>query len=129
MTVHAAKGLEFPVVFIVGLEEGLLPHSRAFKDGNDIEEERRLFFVGITRARRELYLSRCRVRSFRGQMQATEPSTFLSELPEGPIVVRDLSGVGPVSLGPIARQRLPTSVSARTSSRRTVSAIPADDRR
>jgi DNA helicase-2/ATP-dependent DNA helicase PcrA len=100
MTVHAAKGLEFPVVFIVGLEQGLLPHSRALKDGNELEEERRLFFVGITRARRELYLSRCRVRSFRGQMQATEPSTFLSELPEGPIVVRDLSGVGPVSSGP-----------------------------
>ena len=61
---------------------------------NELEEERRLFFVGITRARRELYLSRCRVRSFRGQLQATQPSTFLSELPEGPIVVRDLSGVG-----------------------------------
>jgi DNA helicase-2/ATP-dependent DNA helicase PcrA len=94
MTLHAAKGLEFPVVFIIGLEEGLLPHSRALSENRELEEERRLFFVGITRARRELYLSRCRVRSFRGQTQATLPSQFLNELPEGPIVVRDLSGVG-----------------------------------
>jgi DNA helicase-2/ATP-dependent DNA helicase PcrA len=99
MTVHAAKGLEFPVVFIVALEEGLLPHSRAKDDRAELEEERRLFFVGITRARRELYLSRCRMRSFRGQLQATQPSTFLSELPEGPIVARDLSGVGSSQFG------------------------------
>ena len=100
MTLHAAKGLEFPVVFIVGLEDGILPHSRVRDDGNDIEEERRLFFVGITRARRELYLSRCRVRSFRGQVKPAEPSAFLRELPEGHIVVRDYSGVGSASSGP-----------------------------
>jgi DNA helicase II / ATP-dependent DNA helicase PcrA len=100
MTLHAAKGLEFPVVFIVGLEEGILPHSRVRLEGNDIEEERRLFFVGITRARRELYLSFCRVRSFRGQTKPAEPSVFLRELPEGPIVVRDLSGVGSAQSGP-----------------------------
>jgi DNA helicase II / ATP-dependent DNA helicase PcrA len=94
MTLHAAKGLEFPVVFIVALENGLLPHMRAGESDNQIEEERRLFFVGITRARRELYLSRCVMRTFRGQTQATFPSRFLAELPEGPIVVRDLSGVG-----------------------------------
>ena len=99
MTVHAAKGLEFPVVFIVALEEGLLPHSRALGKSSELEEERRLFFVGITRARRELYLSRCRVRSHRGQFQATQPSTFLNELPVGPIVVRDLSGVGSSGFG------------------------------
>jgi DNA helicase-2/ATP-dependent DNA helicase PcrA len=94
MTMHAAKGLEFPVVFIVALEDRILPHVRANGDRNEEEEERRLFFVGITRARRHLYLSRCRVRSFRGQQQATMPSKFLSELPEEPILVRDLSGVG-----------------------------------
>ena len=94
MTLHAAKGLEFPVVFIVGLEQGLLPHSRANENASELEEERRLLFVGITRARRELYLSRCRVRAFRGQQQATIPSRFLAELPEEPMVVRDLSGVG-----------------------------------
>jgi len=94
MTLHAAKGLEFPVVFIVALEQGLLPHARANGDRNELEEERRLLFVGITRARRRLFLSRCRVRSFRGQQQAATPSEFLGELPEGPILVRDLSGVG-----------------------------------
>ncbi len=94
MTLHAAKGLEFPAVFIVALEEGLLPHVRAQNDRNELEEERRLLFVGITRARRELHLSRCLMRSFRGQIQTTTPSQFLAELPRDPIVVRDLSGVG-----------------------------------
>jgi DNA helicase II / ATP-dependent DNA helicase PcrA len=94
MTLHAAKGLEFPVVFIVGLEEGLLPHGRSKDDEADLEEERRLFFVGITRAQRELYLSRCVERSFRGQLQATNPSRFLGELPADPIEVHDLSGIG-----------------------------------
>jgi DNA helicase-2/ATP-dependent DNA helicase PcrA len=87
-------------VFIVALEEGILPHSRANSDGNQLEEERRLLFVGITRARRELFLSRCMVRSFRGQPQATLPSRFLNEFPEEPIVVRDLSGVGQSNIRP-----------------------------
>jgi DNA helicase-2/ATP-dependent DNA helicase PcrA len=100
MTLHAAKGLEFPVVFIVALEEGLLPHSRAFENDDEVEEERRLLFVGITRARRELSLSRCCVRSFRGQQQATLPSRFLAELPEEPMVVRDLSGIGSFDMRP-----------------------------
>lgn len=91
MTLHAAKGLEFPVVFLVGLEQGILPHSRAKEDGRELEEERRLLFVGITRAERELYLSHCRVREFRGQRQATIPSSFLGELPEEPMTFRDLS--------------------------------------
>jgi DNA helicase-2/ATP-dependent DNA helicase PcrA len=93
MTLHAAKGLEFPVVFIVALEEGLLPHTRANSNDKELEEERRLFFVGITRAQRELYLSRCRVRSFRGQQQATFPSRFLDELPPEPMEYHDHSGV------------------------------------
>jgi DNA helicase-2/ATP-dependent DNA helicase PcrA len=91
MTLHAAKGLEFPVVFIVGLEQGLLPHARAIEDGGEMEEERRLLFVGITRAERELYLSHCKVREFRGQRQMTSPSDFLSELPAEALEVRDLS--------------------------------------
>jgi DNA helicase-2/ATP-dependent DNA helicase PcrA len=94
MTLHAAKGLEFPAVFIVALEDGILPHARGNESHAELEEERRLLFVGITRARRELYLSRCCVRSFRGQQQATMASRFLAELPEEPISVRDLSGVG-----------------------------------
>ena len=92
MTLHAAKGLEFPVAFIVGLEQGLLPHSRANNDDGEMEEERRLLFVGITRAERELYLSHCRIREFRGQRQATIPSCFLQELPYDAIEVRDRTG-------------------------------------
>jgi DNA helicase-2/ATP-dependent DNA helicase PcrA len=93
MTLHAAKGLEFPVVFVVALEEGLLPHTRANNNDKELEEERRLLFVGITRAQRELYLSRCRIRTFRGQQQATNPSRFLEELPREPIAYRDRSGI------------------------------------
>jgi DNA helicase-2/ATP-dependent DNA helicase PcrA len=93
MTLHAAKGLEFPVVFICALEEGLLPHTRANDNDKELEEERRLLFVGITRAQRELCLSRCRIRTFRGQQQATFPSRFLVELPLESMEYRDRSGV------------------------------------
>ena len=92
MTLHAAKGLEFPLVFIVGLEQGLLPHSRASESESETEEERRLFFVGITRAQRELHFSRCLVREFRGKTQPTVPSRFLAELPHDDMVIRDHSG-------------------------------------
>ena len=92
MTLHAAKGLEFPVAFIVGLEQGLLPHSRSNESDDELEEERRLLFVGITRAERELYLSHCRIREFRGQRQATIPSCFLAELPDEAMTIRDLTG-------------------------------------
>lgn len=91
MTLHAAKGLEFPVAFIVGLEQGILPHARGNENLQELEEERRLLFVGITRAERELYLSRCRSREFRGQRLTTIPSCFLNELPEEGLTVRDLS--------------------------------------
>ncbi len=120
MTLHAAKGLEFPVVFIVGLEQGILPHARAQESEREEEEERRLLFVGITRAERELYLSHCRVREFRGQRLATIPSRFLSELPEEPMIVRDLSGNESLSL-PIGWRRpepRPAPVSASTSAPR-----------
>ena len=100
MTLHAAKGLEFPAVFIVAMEEGILPHSRANEDRSELEEERRLLFVGITRARRDLHMSRCCVRSFRGQQQATMPSRFLAELPEEAMTFHDLSGVGYHDLRP-----------------------------
>jgi DNA helicase-2/ATP-dependent DNA helicase PcrA len=80
MTLHCAKGLEFDVVFIIGLEEGLLPHEKSSEDDEDIEEERRLFFVGITRARAELFISMSRYRTIRGQMLHTIPSPFLYEL-------------------------------------------------
>ncbi len=83
MTLHASKGLEFPVVFIVALEEGLLPHERSRENAELLEEERRLLFVGITRAREELQLSRATYREFRGQRRHSVPSQFLMELPRG----------------------------------------------
>jgi DNA helicase-2/ATP-dependent DNA helicase PcrA len=81
MTLHAAKGLEFPVVFIVAVEEDLLPHERNAKQPDKLEEERRLLFVGITRAQEELHLSASRARAFRGSTRPRAPSCFLLELP------------------------------------------------
>jgi len=82
MTLHAAKGLEFPVVFIMGLEDGLLPHHRYRDDGEQLEEERRLCFVGMTRAKEHLTLTWARSRSFRGISHRSVRSPFLEELPE-----------------------------------------------
>ena len=81
MTMHAAKGLEFPAVFIIACEQGLLPHERSRNDEEKVEEERRLLFVGITRAEEELQLSYADYRMFRGQAAPTIPSPFLMELP------------------------------------------------
>ncbi|MBW8002465.1 MAG: AAA family ATPase [Planctomycetes bacterium] len=80
MTLHAAKGLEFENVFIVGLEEGMLPHERAADNEDELEEERRLFFVGITRAKTRLFISYAKYRTIRGQFQRTSASPFLYEL-------------------------------------------------
>ncbi len=82
MTLHSAKGLEFPVVFIIGLEEGLLPHSRSVDDDGDVEEERRLCYVGITRARQKLYLLYASGRIYFGNPLVNMPSRFLAEIPE-----------------------------------------------
>jgi DNA helicase II / ATP-dependent DNA helicase PcrA len=81
MTMHAAKGLEFPVVVIAGLEEGLFPHSRSSEDEEEIEEERRLCYVGMTRAQSQLVLTSAARRRVFGEYQSTEPSRFLDELP------------------------------------------------
>jgi DNA helicase-2/ATP-dependent DNA helicase PcrA len=92
MTLHASKGLEFPVVFIVALEEGLLPHERSRENIELLEEERRLLFVGITRAREELHMSLATYREFRGQRRRTVPSQFLMELPRVEMDVIEPSG-------------------------------------
>lgn len=81
ITLHAAKGLEYPVVFIVGMDEGSLPHSRSVDKPEQLEEERRLAYVGFTRAMRRLYLVRAYRRSFFGETQITEPSRFLEDIP------------------------------------------------
>ena len=82
MTLHTAKGLEFPVVFLTGLEDGVFPHMRAMSDNTELEEERRLAYVGITRARQRLYLSRAVTRSAWGQPQYNPASRFTDELPD-----------------------------------------------
>ena len=86
ITLHQAKGLEFPVVFIVGMEEGLLPHIRSLDDPQEMEEERRLCYVGVTRAKERLYLHRAFRRGFRGGSAPTEPSRFLTDIPKDLIV-------------------------------------------
>lgn len=81
MTLHAAKGLEFPVVFLIGLDEGLFPHSRTLMDPVQVEEERRLAYVGITRAERQLYVTNAVTRTMYGRISAYMPSRFLAEIP------------------------------------------------
>jgi DNA helicase-2/ATP-dependent DNA helicase PcrA len=82
LTLHAAKGLEFPVVFIIGLDDGFLPHTRALDDPEEMAEERRLFYVGLTRAKLRLYLVRAEERSMYGSSQESIPSRFLKDIPE-----------------------------------------------
>ncbi len=93
MTLHAAKGLEFPVVAMIGLEEGCLPHARARDDANQMEEERRLCFVGITRAQQRLILGKAAYRTIRGLRERTVPSPFLMEMPAEAIEVIDRTGL------------------------------------
>ena len=83
MTLHAAKGLEFPVVFLTGLEDGVFPHLRSLTEPHEMEEERRLAYVGITRARERLYLTSAWSRTIFGSTQYNPPSRFLDEIPAG----------------------------------------------
>jgi DNA helicase-2/ATP-dependent DNA helicase PcrA len=88
---HAAKGLEFPVVAVIAIEQGIIPHERSLAKEDQVEEERRLLFVGMTRAKEELYLTHARLRDFRGSTMYAIPSMFLDELPED-VERADLSG-------------------------------------
>ncbi len=99
MTLHAAKGLEFPAVIIAGLEEGLFPHSRSADEDETLEEERRLCYVGMTRARLRLFLTSAGRRRVFGEYRATEPSRFLGEIPNRLVQRYDFVGYGP-SYGP-----------------------------
>ena len=92
ITLHQAKGLEYDAVFLVGLEEGMLPHSRSVDDPTQLQEERRLLYVGITRARKRLYMFRAFQRRFRGQSGSTMPSRFIQEIPESLVTRRDIRG-------------------------------------
>jgi DNA helicase-2/ATP-dependent DNA helicase PcrA len=102
ITLHQAKGLEYDAVFMVGMEEGMLPHIRSMESAEDLEEERRLCYVGMTRAKRHLYMLRAFRRSFRGMTGASLPSRFLDELP-GEFTARE-SSVRTSSSKPRARQ-------------------------
>ncbi len=94
MTLHAAKGLEFPVVAMIGLEHGILPHQRANDDAQQMEEERRLCFVGITRAQKLVILSRAKQRMIRGQIEPGIASPFLTEMPQSEMEINDYSQLG-----------------------------------
>ncbi len=82
MTVHSSKGLEFPIVFIIGMEEGLFPHSNSLGSEDELEEERRLCYVAMTRAKEKIYMTNARSRLYFGNIQQNLPSRFLSEIPE-----------------------------------------------
>ncbi|MEU6479575.1 DNA helicase PcrA [Streptomyces sp. NPDC047017] len=100
MTLHTAKGLEFPVVFLTGMEDGVFPHMRALGQVKELEEERRLAYVGITRARERLYLTRSTMRSAWGQPSYNPPSRFLEEIPAVHVDWKRTGGSAPVSSGP-----------------------------
>jgi DNA helicase-2/ATP-dependent DNA helicase PcrA len=104
MTLHAAKGLEFPVVVIAGLEDGILPHSRSRDNFDQLEEERRLCFVGITRAEQHLILTKAQFRTVRGLRDRTITSQFLNELPQDFVHVTDRTGMGSYDRGRQSRE-------------------------
>ena len=106
LTLHAAKGLEFPIVFIVGVEDGVLPHQRSIDDPEQMAEERRLFYVGITRAKNQLYLLHSFRRSSWGDVELGRPSRFLGDIPAG--LISDLDRPAPV---PVIRRRMSRSTS------------------
>jgi len=107
MTLHASKGLEFPVVYLVAAEDGLLPHERSRDRDDQLEEERRLMFVGITRAQQELQISMATYRDFRGQRKMTIPSRFLMELPRSEMEVEDLAAAAPSLMEPYYEDSAP----------------------
>ncbi|MET9501233.1 DNA helicase PcrA [Streptomyces sp. NPDC006622] len=102
MTLHTAKGLEFPVVFLTGMEDGVFPHMRALGQTKELEEERRLAYVGITRARERLYLTRSALRSAWGQPSYNPPSRFLEEIPAVHVDWKRTGATSPMSSGPVS---------------------------
>jgi len=127
MTMHAAKGLEFPVVFVTGLEESVIPHSRSLNSLEELEEERRLFFVAMTRAERRLYLSYAEERMVFGEYQHNMPSRFLAEIPleliESP-PLEEASG----AFAPVERQVSPRRREGKAMSRKDAAVLPVGTR-
>ena len=121
MTLHTAKGLEFPTVFLTGMEDGIFPHSRTLGEKDEVEEERRLAYVGLTRARKYLYISRAQYRSTWGAPNYNPPSRFLDEIPEDVIEWRNESSTS-VSASLIKRSRVATAPPPRATGKK-ISAI------
>jgi DNA helicase-2/ATP-dependent DNA helicase PcrA len=133
MTLHTAKGLEFPVVFLTGMEDGVFPHMRALGQTKELEEERRLAYVGITRARERLYLTRSTMRSSWGQPSYNPPSRFLEEIPGAYVEWKRTGATAPMSSGPASgvaaslsssRSRSSASGAAGFATRRTAQGEP-----
>ncbi len=118
MTLHTAKGLEFPTVFLTGMEDGIFPHSRTMGDKNELEEERRLAYVGLTRAEQRLYISRAEYRSAWGSPTYNPASRFLDEIPEELIEWRN-TGRSSFSVSPSAIRRTPTTPPPRATGKKS----------
>ena len=118
MTLHTAKGLEFPTVFLTGMEDGVFPHSRTMGDKNELEEERRLAYVGLTRAEQRLYISRAEYRSAWGSPTYNPASRFLDEIPEELIEWRN-TGRSSFSVSPSAIRRTPTTPPPRATGKKS----------
>jgi len=125
MTLHTAKGLEFPVVFLTGLEDGVFPHMRSLSKTAELEEERRLAYVGITRARQRLYLTRSMVRSAWGTPAYNPPSRFLDEIPEQLVDWQRL-GAGPATAAPALQAAAVRRGVASPGNREVVAVRPGD---
>ncbi|HWC22917.1 MAG TPA: DNA helicase PcrA [Flexivirga sp.] len=128
MTLHTAKGLEFPVVFLTGMEDGTFPHLRALGDPKELEEERRLAYVGITRARERLHLSRAEVRSAWGAPQYNPPSRFLDEIPSGLVDWQRVTTTGSRPSSTPAVARLASKPGVRSPGNRPIIALVAGDK-
>lgn len=134
MTLHAAKGLEFPVVFLIGMEEGIFPLSRALMDDNELEEERRLAYVGITRAEKELYLTNAYSRMMYGRPQNNPASRFLSEIDSDDLnklnkdedTIIDVSSRSYKRTAPFANQRERAHAQVYTTAKKPSGAVGAD---
>jgi DNA helicase II / ATP-dependent DNA helicase PcrA len=132
MTLHTAKGLEFDTVFLTGFEEGIFPHERAMFDAGELEEERRLAYVGITRARQRLYLTRASVRTMWGTPKYNPASRFTDEIPAHLVDWRNLGAARPAFVQrPVQRERRPATTVASFGSRpaiKTVAAVQIGER-
>jgi DNA helicase II / ATP-dependent DNA helicase PcrA len=131
MTLHSAKGLEFPIVFLIGLEEGVFPHSRSLMEEVEMEEERRLMYVGVTRAEQQLFITNAQMRTLYGRTNMNAPSRFIKEIPvellEGMDLVKPKSRLASSTSGSTLQSQKQPFASRRPSLRPTVKATGGED--